>query len=372
MSLGLLESTIAIKKLTKYLEEKVQCDIFATLGQVNELEKIHKNDYTVKVLKERSKFLTKAIVDNCKYVDMRSMIVTSATNHMYSRLSICKGDPHRFEGKWCGVLTIYNSDVLSDIFKQPMVCCPLVMQQMPPKMEWVIRADISNLFVPFKDQISFNRFLAKKEAISDPKIAESIIDGFDTALSEIWAPILADKFERFQQIPTIPKKPDEYICTINAEENKGFILPMVIGNMLNIKPFGTDMFGLIGKIINAKEEKVEHIKFTLSKIYGDQGDLVEEYISSLGGPNIKQIGITTDQALELKKRTDAGEDVGAVLSDLGIDAARKSNTLKETETDSEIENIESADEQDVPEKEPVKSYDDSLDGFFDMLDDLDI
>lgn len=331
MTIGVTEDINIVKGWTKVLQIAPTCQLEINDPQLVDMTNLYKKEMTVRVLKEEKRTLSLKTLENCKYCDIRIHLYDD-DEEAESRLiwSPSRLDKERVN---FGAMVIYNPVVTDIIGKFSQIAVPIYWTTYPSsKIPKIVLPDTDNVFVPFQDQISHNRFISTSNKKRIQENAPRLLQYFNDYLYKIWAPILADNFRSLYQLPKRPKKPDVWICNKDPDGNHRWIFDTLIKYTFpNLK-------------IDTKDD--EKLLYTLAyRTDNDDVSKFEKLFRDVIGDEI------------YLKEIKAGNEVLRTIEP-GI-AAEVDKT------------IETRFGEPVPtESTEPKTYEDSLDGFFEMLNDM--
>ena len=356
-----------VKQLIKIYLDRKPVNIDITEKQCFDLRDRYKEDNTYKILKEKKTLFDYDILKKAKYIDMRVCVKTDINERIDTRISFnvtnMKGDD-----KLVGVLMVYNSG-MSALGKFPSIGCLLEVTSSPTKkLDKIVIPDMSTLFIPSEDKIAYNRFVKNIDKFRE--MEQDIVDGFAQILYEIWLPILCNNFDNstFKKYPPKPKKPDAYLCTMNAENEPQLITHSIVERIADTEiSSASDMWS---KLIFKKPKLVEQLNDFINEIMGNN-------ISNR--PNVPIVHLSGEKGREIMSKINAGTPIDELIPELNEiekngnyihigddDCTPSSMNEPESEPDTESSDPEPVKSEPEPEE---KEYEDSLDGFFDLLND---
>jgi hypothetical protein len=331
VTIGLTEDIDTVKGWSKVLQTAPGCQLEINDSQLGALTNLYKKETTVRVLKEEKRTLSLKTLENSKCCDIR-IHVYDDDEEAESRLI---WSPSRIGNERVnfGVMAIYNPVITDIIGKFSQIAVPIYWTSYPSsKISKIILPDTDNIFVPFQDQISHNRFISEANKRRIQENAQRVLTYVNDYLYKIWAPILADNFQNSYQLPKRPKKPDVWICNNNPEDNHRWLFNILIKYTFpNFKiDVNDDEKLLITLAKRASDDDISKFEKLFRDIIGDEIYLQE---INMGRDVLRTIepGIAdeVDKIIETK---------------YGVPAPTEST-------------------------EP-KTYEDSLDGFYQMLNDM--
>ena len=331
MTIGVTEDINIVKGWTKVLQIAPTCQLEINDPQLVDMTKENKQQISVRVLKEEKRTLSLKTLENCKYCDIRIHLYDD-DEEAESRLiwSPSRLDKERVN---FGAMVIYNPVVTDIIGKFSQIAVPIYWTTYPSsKIPKIVLPDTDNVFVPFQDQISHNRFISKSNKKRIQENAPRLLQYFNDYLYKIWAPILADNFRSLYQLPKRPKKPDVWICNKDPDGNHRWIFNTLI-------------------------------KYTFPNIKVDPND-DESLLTAL----MKKASDGDISKFEKLFREIIGDEIYLQEINMGRDVLR---TIEPKIADEVDKVIEAKFGEPVPtESTEPKVYEDSLDGFFEMLKDM--
>lgn len=328
VTIGLTEDINIVKGWTKVLHVAPACQLEINDPQLGALTNLYKKETTVRVLKEEKRTLSLKTLELSKCCDIR-IHVYDDDEEAESRLI---WSPSRIGNERInfGAMVIYNPVITDIIGKFSQIAVPIYWTSYPSsKIPKIILPDTDNIFVPFQDQISHNRFTSEANKKRIRENAPKLLTYFNDYLYKIWAPILVDNFRNSYQLPKRPKKSDVWICNNNPEDNHRWIFNILV-------------------------------KYTF--------------------PNLK-IDVNDDEKLLMTLAQKATNDNISKFENLFREIIGDEIYLREVKTGNEVIRTiepEIADEFDkvietrfgTPVPTEPKTYEDSLNGFFEMLKDM--
>lgn len=331
MTIGVTEDINIVKGWTKVLQIAPTCQLEINDPQLVDMTKENKQQISVRVLKEEKRTLSLKTLENCKYCDIRIHLYDD-DEEAESRLiwSPSRLDKERVN---FGAMVIYNPVVTDIIGKFSQIAVPIYWTTYPSsKIPKIVLPDTDNVFVPFQDQISHNRFISKSNKKRIQENAPRLLQYFNDYLYKIWAPILADNFRSLYQLPKRPKKPDVWICNKDPDGNHRWIFNTLIKYTFpNLK-------------IDTNDD--EKLLYTLA--YRTDNDDISKF--------------------EKLFRDVIGDEIYMKEIKVGNEVLR---TIEPGIADEVDKVIEAKFGEPVPtESTEPKTYEDSLDGFFEMLNDM--
>ena len=331
MTIGVTEDINIVKGWTKVLQMAPSCQLEINDPQLVDMTNLYKKEMTVRVLKEEKRTLSLKTLENCKYCDIRIHLYDD-DEEAESRLiwSPSRLDKERVN---FGAMVIYNPVVTDIIGKFSQIAVPIYWTTYPSsKIPKIVLPDTDNVFVPFQDQISHNRFISKLNKKRIQENAPRLLQYFNDYLYKIWAPILADNFRSLYQLPKRPKKPDVWICNKDPDGNHRWIFDTLIKYTFpNLK-------------IDTNDD--EKLLYTLA--YRTDNDDISKF--------------------EKLFRDVIGDEIYMKEIKVGNEVLR---TIEPGIADEVDKVIEAKFGEPVPtESTEPKTYEDSLDGFFEMLNDM--
>lgn len=330
VTVGVTEDIKIVKGWTKVLQIPPACQLeindpqLATLA----LTDLCRKETTVRVLKEDKRALSLKTLENCKCCDIR-IHVYDDDEEAESRLI---WSPSRIGNERVnfGAMVIYNPVITDIIGKFSQIAVPIYWLSYPSsKIPKIVLPDTDNIFVPFQDQISHNRFISESNKKRIQENAPRLLSYFNDYLHKIWAPILVDNFQSSYQLPKRPKKPDVWICNNDPEGNHRWIFNTLI-------------------------------KYTFPNIKVDAND-DERLLIAL----VKKASDGDISKFEKLFREIIGDEIYLQEINMGRDVLRTIEPGIADEVDKVIET-----RYGVPIQTEPKTYEDSLNGFFEMLKDM--
>lgn len=331
VTIGVAEDIETVKGWSKVLQMPPGCELEIHDSQLEALTKSCKKETTVRVLKEEKRTLSLKTLENSKCCDIR-IHVYDDDEEAESRLI---WTPSRLdkERNNFGVMVIYNPVITDIIGKFSQIAIPIYWTTYPSsKISKIVLPDTDNIFVPFRDQISHNRFVSESNKKRIQENAPRLLTYFNDYLYKIWAPILVDNFQSSYQLPKRAKKPPVWICNNNPEDNHRWIFNILIKYTFpNLKvDVNNDEELLIGLAKKATDGDISKFETLFRDIIGD-----DIYLQEIKTGN-------------------------EVLRTIEPGIADEIDKVIETRYATPIP---------TEPKEP-KVYEDSLDGFFEMLNDM--
>lgn len=331
MTIGVTEDINIVKGWTKVLQIAPTCQLEINDPQLVDMTNLYKKEMTVRVLKEEKRTLSLKTLENCKYCDIRIHLYDD-DEEAESRLiwSPSRLDKERVN---FGAMVIYNPVVTDIIGKFSQIAVPIYWTTYPSsKIPKIVLPDTDNVFVPFQDQISHNRFISTSNKKRIQENVPRLLQYFNDYLYKIWAPILADNFRSLYQLPKRPKKPDVWICNKDPDGNHRWIFNTLIKYTFpNLK-------------IDTNDD--EKLLYTLA--YRTDNDDISKF--------------------EKLFRDVIGDEIYLKEIKVGNEVLR---TIEPGIADEVDKVIEAKFGEPVPtESTEPKTYEDSLDGFFEMLNDM--
>jgi hypothetical protein len=333
VTVGITDDINIVKGWTKVLQTAPGCQLEINDSQLATLAltDLCRKETTVRVLKEEKRAISLKTLENSKCCDIR-IHVHDDDEEAESRLiwSPSRIDKERLN---FGAMVIYNPVVTDIIGKFPQIAVPIYWASYPSsKIPKIVLPDTDNIFVPFQDQISHNRFVSESNKKRIQENAPRLLTYFNDYLYKIWAPILVDNFQSSYQLPKRPKKPDVWICNKDPGGNHRWIFNTLIKCTfpnLKVDP-NDDEELLIALIKKASDGDISKLEKLFRKIIGD-----EIYLREIN---------------------------------MGKDVLRTIEPGIADEVDKVIETRYGVSAPTEP-TEP-KTYEDSLSGFFEMLKDM--
>lgn len=333
VTVGITEDINIVKGWTKVLQMAPACQLeindmqLATLA----LTDLCRKETTVRVLKEEKRTLSLKTLENSKCCDIR-IHVYDDDEEAESRLI---WSPSRIGNERInfGAMVIYNPVITDIIGKFSQIAVPIYWTSYPSsKIPKIVLPDTDNIFVPFQDQISHNRFISESNKKRIQENAPRLLTYLNDYLYKIWAPILVDNFQSSYQLPKRPKKSDVWICNKDPEGNHRWIFNTLI-------------------------------KYTFPNIKVDPND-DESLLTAL----MKKASDGDISKFEKLFREIIGDEIYLQEINMGRDVLRTIEPGIAEEVDKVIETKYGTPAPTEP-TEP-KTYEDSLNGFFEMLKDM--
>lgn len=330
VTVGVTEDINIVKGWTKVLQTAPGCQLEINDSQLATLAltDLCRKETTVRVLKEEKRTISLKTLENSKCCDIR-IHVHDDDEEAESRLI---WSPSRIGNERVnfGAMVIYNPVITDIIGKFPQIAVPIYWASYPSsKISKIVLPDTDHIFVPFQDQISHNRFVSESNKKRIQENAPRLLTYFNDYLYKIWAPILVDNFQSSYQLPKRPKKPDVWICNNDPEGNHRWIFNTLI-------------------------------KYTFPNLKVDVNDDEELLIALVKKANNDDIS-----KLERLFREIIGDEIYLQEINMGRDILKTIEPGLADEVDKVIET-----RYGVPIPTESKTYEDSLDGFFEMLKDM--
>lgn len=329
VTIGVIEDIDTVKGWSKVLQTPPGCQLEIHDSQLEAMQTLYKRFTTVRVLKEEKHTLSLETLERCKYCDIR-IHTYHPEGELESRLI---WSPSRIAGNErinFGAMVIYNPTITDIIGKFSQIAVPIYWLSYPSsKIPKIVLPDTDNIFVPFQDQISHNRFISESNKIRIQENAPRLLTYFNDYLYKVWAPALVDNFRSSYQLPKRPKKPDIWICNKNPEIYHEWIFNMCVKSLFpNLKCDINNKEELMFALMSRKDDEIERFN-KLSR-----------------------------------------EIIGSKVYDAEIDRGRELLRTIAPETAKTVDKM--FDEVECSEKSELKpkEYEDSLDGFFEMLKDM--
>lgn len=365
MMIDILNDPSLVKSITKIYLDRKPVNIDITKDQCFDLRDRYKDHNTYKILKEKKTLFDYDILKKAKYVDMRVNVKIGITEKIDTRLSFNINGMKK-DDKLVGVLMLYNSG-MSALGKFPSIGCLIEVTTSPTKkLNKTVELDMDTLFIPTDDKIAYNRFVKNIDKFRE--MEEDITNGFSQIFYEIWLPILCDNFntDTFKKYPQKPKKPVEYICTLNAENNDQLMTHAITERMMDTEISSPS--DIWTKLMFKKPEKVEQLGNFINEVLGDS--------NASKRPNVPIVHLSGEKGREIMSKINAGVSIDELIPELN-EIEKNGNYIHIGDdecTPSSMNEPESEPDTESSEPEPIsepeeKEYDDSLDGFFDMLND---
>lgn len=347
-AVGVAVDLEAIKSWSKSLQKAPGCELEINDPQLVRLTESSKKETTLRVVGNVRQTLSLKTLESCKYCDIK-VHLHDEDDEIKTRLM---WSPAGFGNTLTttGVMVIYNPVITDIIGKFAQIAVPIHWTTYPSrKIPKIVLLDTENIFVPFQDMISHNRFISEENRKRIKEHTPRLLKYFNDYLYKIWAPILVDNFKSSYQLPKRPKKPDLWICNDNPEENHSWVFDTLVKcTFPNLKVDINDTEELITAFAeNVKPESMTKFENLFREIVGD-----EIYM----------------------KGVNAGRDVIKTIEPAIADEidkyveTRYGPKEQTTEPTPEPEPITETTEP-TPPTEP-KVYEDSLDGFFELLNDM--
>lgn len=328
VTIGVKKDIDTVKGWGKVLQTSPGCQLEIHDTQLEAMQTWYKRFTTVRVLKEEKHTLSLETLERCKYCDIR-IHTYHPEGELESRLI---WSPSRIVGNErlnFGAMVIYNPTITDIIGKFSQIAVPIYWSSYPSsKIPKIILPDTDNIFIPFQDQILHNRFTSDTNIKRIQENAPRLLLYFNDYLYKVWAPVLVDNFRSSYKLPKRPKKPDIWICNRNPEIYHEWIFDTLVKNL----------FPNLKCDVNNKEE----LMFALM---GRKDDEIERF-------NKLSREIITPEVYDAEMNR--GKEVLRAIAP---------ETAEKVEKMFEAENA-------TTEEPKAKVYEDSLDGFFEMLNDM--
>ena len=333
VTVGVTDDINIVKGWTKVLQTAPGCQLEINDPQLVDMTKENKNQISVRVLKEEKRTMSLKTLENSKCCDIRIHLHDDDDGEECESRLIWTPSRLDKERVNFGAMVIYNPVVTDIIGKFPQIAVPIYWASYPSsKIPKIVLPDTDNIFVPFQDQISHNRFVSESNKKRIQENAPRLLTYFNDYLYKIWAPILVDNFQSSYQLPKRAKKPPVWICNNNPEDNHRWIFNILIKYTFpNLKvDVNNDEELLIGLAKKATDGDISKFETLFRDIIGD-----DIYLQEIKTGN-------------------------EVLRTIEPGIADEIDKVIETRYATPIP---------TEPKEP-KVYEDSLDGFFEMLNDM--